>query len=439
MPWTSGTDRSLGVEFYELLGQEPRPKDADPFARFRHALLAFGYSCPVPRIVTASDCRRLFQRQFQDNIGKANELMARVDALVEKKVEKHQRVLPHQYLFECQLVLLALQKKHRDIELRDSMEHAALAFCEAVQEAVGVTLSNEWDGLKTTPKSSALTTTAVAAKLREFDASGQLKDPSILLREAGFLPGKWVARKKDKLQAKLVKFEGGNVIIECEGEQYMATISAFIENQWKLIDEPKPREALDHVTFASFNSPDMIVAATKGKIIEKLMELERQHKASLNKVNVYLKPSKTVEATCAVATGKLILVPATPTIQALQVDSRSKLKGLSLGKCGTDSHSFSLNQFVQVPKDGKGIVVPFWFVKGTSDPEKVNVEVVNIVDAGDENKSLKHIPLMKNTKALEQGDVLLKFEEGRTDDAPDDLVPCSGPPVKRRKTGKSAE
>ena len=219
----------------------------------------------------------------------------------------------------------------------------------------------------------------------------------------------------------------------------MATISAFIENQWKLIDEPNTREALDHVAFASFNSPDMIVAATNGKIIEKLMELERQHKASLNKVNVYLKPSKTVEATCAVATGKLILVPATPTIQALQVDSRSKLKGLSLGKCGTDSHSFSLNQFVQVPKDGKGIVVPFWFVKGTSDPEKVNVEVVNIVDAGDENKSLKRIPLMKNTKALEQGDVLLKFEEGRTDDAPDDLVPCSGPPVKRRKTGTSAE
>ena len=220
MPWTSGTDRSLGVEFYELLGQEPRPKDADPFARFRHALLAFGYSCPVPRIVTASDCRRLFQRQFQDNIGKANELMARVDALVEKKIEKHQRVLPHQYLFECQLVLLALQKKHRDIELRDSMEHAALAFCEAVQEAVGVTLSNEWDGLKTTPKSSALTTTGVAAKLREFDASGQLKDPSILLREAGFLPGKWVARKEDKLQAKLVKFEGGNAIIECGGAVY---------------------------------------------------------------------------------------------------------------------------------------------------------------------------------------------------------------------------
>ena len=112
---TSGTDRSLGVEFYELLGQEPRPKDADPFARFRHALLALGYSCPVPRLITASDCRRLFQRQFQDDIGKANELMARVEALVEEKIEKRQRVLPHQYLFECQLVLLALQKRHRDI------------------------------------------------------------------------------------------------------------------------------------------------------------------------------------------------------------------------------------------------------------------------------------------------------------------------------------
>ena len=60
----------------------------------------------------------------------------------------------------------------------------------------------------------------------------------------------------------------------------MATISAFIENQWKLIDEPKPREELDHVAHASSNSPDMTVATTKGKIIEKLMELERQRKAS---------------------------------------------------------------------------------------------------------------------------------------------------------------
>ena len=112
-------------------------------------------------------------------------------------------MLPHQYLFECQLVLLALQKRHRDIELCDSMEHAALAFCEAVQEAVGVTLSNEWDGLKTPPKSSALTTTAVAAKLREFDASGQLKDPSILLREAGFLPGKWLPGRKTSCRLNL--------------------------------------------------------------------------------------------------------------------------------------------------------------------------------------------------------------------------------------------
>ncbi|CAK9070154.1 unnamed protein product [Durusdinium trenchii] len=420
---TSGTDRSLGVEFYELLGQEPRPKDADPFVRFRHALLALGYSCPVPRLITATDCRRLFQRQFQDDIGKANELMGKVDALVEKKVEHRQRhrVFPEQYLFECQLVLLALQKRHRDIELCDSMEHAALAFCEAVQEAVGVTLSNEWDGLKTPPKSSALTTTAVAAKLREFDASGQV-----------------VARKKDKLQAKLVKFEGGNVVIEYDGEQYMATISAFLENQWKLIDEPKTREALDHVAFASCNSYDMIVAGTKGKIVEKLMELEKQHKASLNKVQVYLKPPKTVEATSEVAVGKLVLVPATPAIQALQVDSRSKPKGLSLGKCGTNSHSFYLTQVVQVPKDGKGIVVPFWFVKGTSDPDKANVEIVNIVDPGDENKGLKHIPLMKNTRALQQGDVLLKFDEARNDDTPDELVPFASA-VKRRKTGKKPE
>ena len=163
---------------------------------------------------------RLFQKQLQ-HIGKPKP--TKLDGLMDKHVphEKHAQVAQHVALFESQLVLLALDKKHQGIELCDSMEHAALAFCPAVQETIGVTVSNEWDGLKITPKSSSLTTTAVAAKLREFDASGQLKDPSVLLREAGFLPGKWIARKKDKLQAQLQKFEGGNVIIECEGEQYI--------------------------------------------------------------------------------------------------------------------------------------------------------------------------------------------------------------------------
>ena len=226
-----------------------------------------------------TDCiGRLFQRQFQDDIGKANELgWARVDKhWWRKKLSKRQQgVTPSSISSSASWCCWHCRKGTGTSSCVTAWSTRLWLFAQLSKKPVGVTVSNEWDGLKITPKSSALTTTAVAAKLREFDASGQLKDPSILLREAGFLPGKWIARKKDKLQAKLVKFEGGNVIIECEGEQYMATISAFIENQWKLIDEPKPREALDHVAFASSNSPDMIVAATKGKIIEKLMELEK--------------------------------------------------------------------------------------------------------------------------------------------------------------------
>ena len=96
------------------------------------------------------------------------------------------------------------------------------------------------------------------------------------------------------------------------------------------------------------------------------------------------------------------------------------------------------------PPSGKGIVVPFWYVKTTADNEKANMEVVGEIESGRANRGFK-VPLMKNHKDLEEGDILMKYEEGKQE-TPEELVPVlaapdpsAGPaeqPAKKRKTGK---
>lgn len=63
---------------WELSGSrlcEPKPKDSDPYLRFRHALLQLAYGCPIDRFVTVGDVRKLYSKSYAQNINQANRLM----------------------------------------------------------------------------------------------------------------------------------------------------------------------------------------------------------------------------------------------------------------------------------------------------------------------------------------------------------------------------
>ena len=434
---TAAPRRQLGPDFFELLSQEPRPRDANPWVNFRHALLATAYTCP-DKVLTTADVRKLGSKQSQKLLEEANQMMVDMDKLVESKIPAGQRatIAPLLGLFESQLVFLALEKKAKELSLMESMGHAALALCKEVHEAIGVTLSKKWDHLDSTTASGQPSTTKRLTKVREYDDTGKLKDPFVLLHESGFVPGTWITRKQNKLVAKLLRLENDQVVIECEGDEYSAQVSSFLENKWKVTDEPKAKEVADHLKHSGHQSEEMATQVTRGKIIEKLMDLDKQHKASLSKVKVFKKP-RSVEAAAHVPQGKLVLVPATNSVQS----SQNPKKGLQMGMCDAAMH-WTLN-----PPSGKGIVVPFWYVKTTADNEKANMEVVGEIESGRANRGFK-VPLMKNHKDLEEGDILMKYEEGKQE-TPEELVPVppapaqsAGPaeqPAKKRKTGKSQD
>ena len=143
---TSG--RQLGGEFFEGLSMDARPPQSNSCLFFRHALLAVAYTVAAPKLILPADTKKLMNKDAKIKIEKANELLKKVRELEELKVPQNPSLARYFLAFETDLVLLALEKRHRDIKLSPTMESAAFKLCQDVQKECGVTLSTEWDSFQ---------------------------------------------------------------------------------------------------------------------------------------------------------------------------------------------------------------------------------------------------------------------------------------------------
>lgn len=64
------------------------------------------------------------------------------------------------------------------------------------------------------------------------------------------------------------------------------------------------------------------------------------------------------------------------------------------------------------------------------------MEIIDLQDPKAPNKGAKlHVPLIKNTKVLEEGDVLMRYQPGtKTTVIELKKIPAGEPPQKRRRT-----
>lgn len=162
---SAGSSRQLGPDFFEHLSLDPKPQTQNPCVMFRHALLVAGYTCPIDKFLNASDVKKLFAKDFMpDNIA-ANAMMGEIDSLIKATFPTEH---PHkseidqlQVAFERNLVMVALQKKHKDLPDLADLNECAIALCSGIEKATGGTvLSTKW---KASEASSASCTTAKAA------------------------------------------------------------------------------------------------------------------------------------------------------------------------------------------------------------------------------------------------------------------------------------
>ena len=152
----AGSARQLGPDLYDALSQDMKPSTADPFLAFRHAMLRLAYTGPE-KILSPSDVKRSFGKEYKTKVEAANALMLEVKKLIKSADPSDDDGLSILLgSFESELIMLALGKQHKEMILNaDSFEGAAYVLCERVKEKCGKVISTKWDGKKPAPKAAS--------------------------------------------------------------------------------------------------------------------------------------------------------------------------------------------------------------------------------------------------------------------------------------------
>ena len=235
-----------------------------------------------------------------------------------------------------------------------------------------------------------------------FD-KGQISNTR-MAHELGFSVGVVIIRKSDKLRFIIQEMtEGDHVVIEAEeGSRFELPTKSLLAGTWKLVKE-KPtevQEILDYSQNLVSGTKASQLCVAKGDIMKKLLELESKYQNVHEGLKITFRPRNVVTRK-AFAKHKLVLVPMTTRIEETQKDKEyhgvfhvdvEKEHGLAM----------HLQGCLQPPTAdgdwGKAVVEPFFCVRSEHKPEQANMEMFK--PAG------TRIPLMRNTKALQAGDIL---------------------------------
>lgn len=244
-----------------------------------------------------------------------------------------------------------------------------------------------------------------------------------MAHELGFHVGVVIVRKSDKLRFIIQEMtEGDHVVIETEeGSRFELPTKSLLAGTWKLVKE-KPTEVQEISDYSQnlvSGTKASQLCVVKGDIMKKLLDLESKYQDVHEGLKITFRPRNVV--TCkAFAKHKLVLVPMTTRIEETQKDKEyhgvihvqvEKEHGLAM----------HLQGCLQPPTAdgdwGKAVVEPFFCVRSEHKPEQANMEIFTPAGSG--------IPLMRNTRAIQAGEMLVKYEPKRMPTI-EPLVPVQG-------------
>lgn len=139
--------RQLGPDFFEVLTQDPRPPTGDQYLHLRHAMLLAAYTGPE-KLLSPADARKLHSKDLKVQMSASNNLIFEVRKLVEPLGDPKGDFSRALTAFETEVVLITLQKTHKDVPTRDTVEQAACCFCDALQELGAARISTKWDSFR---------------------------------------------------------------------------------------------------------------------------------------------------------------------------------------------------------------------------------------------------------------------------------------------------
>ncbi|CAK9114135.1 unnamed protein product, partial [Durusdinium trenchii] len=217
--------------------------------------------------------------------------------------------------------------------------------------------------------------------MRQYSNTGKIANMKDLVEEMGFKVGCHVIRK-DKVTAQILGFKDEYVLLDVNAGgmsgECRVDAQSFVNNEWTLFKpKTKPECLPEYWEHGPLQNPEIQQSCIRAKI---LLELRN----SMGKCTSVVNPSclklmtkpKGVFAEEKIEKHALRLIPFTNAIfsreHGTENPNSSQIKVFTF----QDEWDFYLVPSVQLPKeDKKGMIVPFWFVGATYDPDMANCEL----------------------------------------------------------------
>mgnify|MGYP001817336524 CR=1 FL=1 len=298
--------------------------------------------------------------------------------------------------------------------------------------------------------------------MRDYDASGNVKNLGALVEEGGFSKGDHVRRKADKVAATILEIDTHFVrlrILESDDLQTCGDVKvvaqSFLKGEWQKYTPPKePEYVADPFLHVATANSDFKTQCMKGKVMNALYDLTAAHASLLQHLKVMKKPVRGVSTLKKFEKGKLLLVPSTTKIDVRKASTDPPNNSVSLGSLMTNTDGekliFSLLPIFLPPKESLAdekaenpksdtFVCPFWLVRATTDPSEANMTLLDLQDHDESRKDFASVkikvPILKNDRVIHAEQELVVYREApKKQPDVEELLPCAV--AKRRKVGK---
>ncbi|CAE7410343.1 unnamed protein product, partial [Symbiodinium microadriaticum] len=226
------------------------------------------------------------------------------------------------------------------------------------------------------------------------------------------------ARKTDGSTGKIQGMTASEVTLDVEGHVVTVPAESFLKGEWRQVNNKGESVAVEFVGSLPVNSVDFQIAQCKARILERMTAQEATGAAHYGSLELYLKPSKNVQATKRFEKGELVLIPSTHKIDLRRPGSASSSAVVAgLVDIEGDTYEIALGSCVQT-QASKPVLHPFWCIKTSTVPAECNLELFPRNHTSKKFKmdsdAVWNIPMAKSTKVINEGDSLVLWKPSTT-------------------------
>ena len=241
----------------------------------------------------------------------------------------------------------------------------------------------------------------------------------------GFGAGIHVVRRADGQKGVIESWSADKVVLVLpNGSKATALLKGFLKGDWKHLEEKEEPVALEGwVKFLPWQTPDWQLQRIKAEATLIILSACEQASKDMKNLNIFLKPSRTVQARKQFEAGDLVIPPSSHKIEVrLKDDKFNAGSGIIVGCCNFKAGSskyqavISIQSVFAVPDETpqKGCVSPFWLLKTSSIEEECNL-AMDISPSPEDMLNLKSlkVPMAISTRPINKGDMLVLYKQAK--------------------------